>query len=326
MLKRKIIVIFGLGNVGRRYLEAIILIKSPINIYVYDKNLNALKLAQKTFFSSSPNLIKNKNFFFSRSIQNNIKRADLAIIATNSDVRKKVFFNILKKIKINKFIFEKVLFQDLKDYNFVYNHFKNNNIKGWVNCHYRYNPLFKKIKKRINKLNNFTIELNGNNWGMGCNSIHFIDFFCYLFDNKVYSMDSSELIKKKFKSKRAGFIEFFGKLSIENDCGNKMYLEDDFKYFGKMNLIIKNKNYYFNYNFITKKISEKINGRLINSIYEMPLLSRSIDIQIKKIISESNCELVNILESIDIHKIMHKSFQEHTKTLYKKDITKLAIT
>ena len=325
--RRNVIIIIGSGNIGRRYIEALTLIKLPIDIYIYDNQIDSLTLAKQTISNIRPSLLKNKNFFFEKKFNKKLKKADLAILSTNSDNRKKVFFNIIKKTNISKFIFEKVLFQNLKDYNLFYDYFKNNKRIGWVNCHYRSHSVFKNIKKEIKNLSNIKIELKGSDWGMGSNSIHFIDLFCYLFNDTNYSMDSSNLINKKYKSKRPGFIEFFGKLKIQNNHGNRMYLIDDKKYHGKMNLIIKNKHFYLNYNFYKKTIKRSVKKNIFtNSYFEIPLLSKSVNIQIHKILKQKNCDLVNILESISIHKPMFKSFLIHIKALYKKEIRKLPIT
>jgi hypothetical protein len=68
------------------------------------------------------------------------------------------------------------------------------------------------LKKRINnnkdKILNFSIE--GDNWGLACNSLHFIDLAAYLLDSDLISVTSIYVDKLIYESKRIGFIELNG--------------------------------------------------------------------------------------------------------------------
>ena len=81
------IVIIGSGNIGSRHLQGIAKINIPINLYVVDKKISSINLAKKRF-----SLIKKNNNIRLISFINNIDKVlikiDLAIIATNSNIRK----------------------------------------------------------------------------------------------------------------------------------------------------------------------------------------------------------------------------------------------
>ena len=47
-MKNKIILV-GAGNIGRRYLEGIVKLETSLDIEVYDKNSNSLKIIQEKF-------------------------------------------------------------------------------------------------------------------------------------------------------------------------------------------------------------------------------------------------------------------------------------
>ena len=57
----------------------------------------------------------------------------------------------------------------------------------------------------------------GNEWGMACNIIHYIDLFSWIDMNKIPKVVLNRLNKKIYKSKRKGFIEFYGNLVFESN-------------------------------------------------------------------------------------------------------------
>jgi hypothetical protein len=68
------------------------------------------------------------------------------------------------------------------------------------------------------------MNVTGSSWGLGCNSVHFIDLFHYLIKRQKISLISSQ-IKTHTASKREGYIEFFGKLTIRGDEGSNLFIE-----------------------------------------------------------------------------------------------------
>ena len=68
------------------------------------------------------------------------------------------------------------------------------------------------------------MNVNGGNWGLACNAIHFIDIFSFLTDSKVLTVSTDELEQKIYPSKREGYIEVFGRLNITFHNGHKLIL------------------------------------------------------------------------------------------------------
>ena len=60
-----------------------------------------------------------------------------------------------------------------------------------------------------------SVDIFGENWGLSCNSLHFIDLICYLTDSNIISINTSGVSDKIMSSKRAGFIEFTGSIDVK---------------------------------------------------------------------------------------------------------------
>lgn len=137
-------IIVGYGNWAKKIL--IFLLKNNIfkKIYVYRRKNSFVFI----------NSIKTK---YDKNINEEFKDAESAHICTPTNLH----FKDLKKFQqVDKIIIEKPLFSNIKEYK-MFNSFKNNFIL--VNYVYLFNPLINKLKKKINKKNNFKIIINLSN-------------------------------------------------------------------------------------------------------------------------------------------------------------------
>ena len=107
--KKKILII-GLGKLGQRHFEGSLEISIPLDIHLIDTNPLALGKALDIFdqhqnknihnLQTSELIPKGKNF-------------DIALISTNSDVRKEVVVSLLGGSNCKYLILEKVAFQNM---------------------------------------------------------------------------------------------------------------------------------------------------------------------------------------------------------------------
>ncbi len=306
--KIRFFLIIGLGNIGKRHLESLVNVKNSF-IYLKDsneKNLNKILIAyrkKKIKKISNLNEIKTK--------------IDLAIIATNSDQRPKALSQLIKYSKVKNIILEKIVFQKLEYFKKFLYISKKKKINIFVNYPRRFWKIFQKIKSEIkNNKSNFEITFKGNNWGLCCNSIHFIDLFFFLSFEKIVSMNYYNFLSKKiYNSKRKGFYELKGKLNYECNNNNKLILIDSRKL----------KNYFFTikfanivYKFETKKnkyIIERTRSKIIKSkkkfIYKIPKQSELTEQYLKYFDSGKPNLLTSLNESYIHHKIFFDSIREN---------------
>lgn len=212
------IAIIGAGELGSRHLQGLLKISLPQNIYVLDKSdisltramerANEIKHNHKIHYINQFHLLPNK--------------LTLAIIATNANVRAKVLIEILSYCDINYLILEKVLFQSVDDFDRIDNLIYQKRITGvWVNHPRRLYPGYRELKKVLDQrgIRSSISIVSASNWGLGCNALHFIDLFSYLWNSPLRSLSFSLIHDKLIESKRPGFVEFTGQIigSLEND-------------------------------------------------------------------------------------------------------------
>jgi len=135
---------------------------------------------------------------------------DLVIVATTANIRFNIVQELLNKKNVRFLILEKVLFQKINEYYLLEELLHKKNVKCWVNHPRRVYPFYKNLKKELLNSNQIYFNIEGGNWGLGCNGLHFIDIFSYLANNMNVKIDNSGLHNKIYESKRQKFIEFNG--------------------------------------------------------------------------------------------------------------------
>lgn len=208
----KTIVLIGAGQLGSRHLQALAKLDFSVNIQIVDPFAASLENAKIRFEEMPLNLnIKSINYF--SSINKISKSIDLAIIATNANVRATVVTDLLEVCEVKNLILEKVLFQKPNDYKSIDELLKRKNVKTWVNHPFRTYPFYKNLKELLSGSKQISYQLQGGDWGLGCNSLHYIDLVAYLTGQNEYSINSERLNLISKPSKRKDFIEFTGTLS-----------------------------------------------------------------------------------------------------------------
>ena len=134
-----------------------------------DPSLDALEIARIRFDEI---LSENTKIDVSYSLQPEAIPAqiDLAVIATNADVRMQVIKKMLSLTKIKYMIIEKVAFQTVKDCGDAVKLFNKRKIGAWVNCPRRLHTLFSKLKDIMVTRTHRFIKVRGSKWGLASNT------------------------------------------------------------------------------------------------------------------------------------------------------------
>lgn len=217
------ILLVGAGQLGSRHLQGLSKLEKNSNIFIIDPSPQSLLITEQRVDEVKERNINHK-YFFSEEIKDLPEKIDLAVIATNSDVRKKVILEVCSKTQVKNFILEKFLFQKKKDFFEVKQLFERENIHAWVNCARRLYPEFIDLKNIINNKKVLHMSVTGSNWSMGSNAIHFIDIFSFLLNCTVYQINDNHLISHLFNNKRKGYIEFNGLMFGRFDNGTSFEL------------------------------------------------------------------------------------------------------
>lgn len=323
------IAVIGAGKLGSHHLEALSMLDRLACIEVVEPNYNARIRAKKLFdqvIGESNNIYKIEFFENISDLSNYL---DVVIVATNSDVRRMVVEELLSQKKVTYLILEKVLFQKLQDFEFCNRLFAEKKVLAWVNCPRRIWSFYQDIKDKLVNEKYIDFNVTGSKWGIGCNSIHFLDLFSYLIGETNIELCSDHLDNNFIPSKRPGFIEFtgtlFGKASEEKHIMMTSYKE------GNIPLLIHITSESISC-LIRKSegkawISERKNNWNWQEVsFSVPFQSQLTHLVVEQILDEGRCNLTNFTESSRIHGILLKALLNHMKKVNKEDFSLCPIT
>ena len=327
-MKQSCITIIGTGNIGSRHLQALCHLENPTRIDLVDPSDESLKIARDRYEEvTAPG--KNDIMLHSHNNLDDLPDTlDLVIVATNSSVREKVIRDITNKCHVKNLILEKVLFQKAGQYTDVDSFLKNSSIPTWVNCWMRTTNLYKKIKSLLNHEEEIQMKVEGPQWGMGCNSIHFMDLFSYLTNTGSFKFTENKLNSKVLAAKRAGYSEFFGCIAGQNSKGDTLELicyET-----GEESTTVKIRNGSNSYQItgllgdvVLKTSSENENSTEDTSL---PYQSQLTHIWANQILEKGSCDLPTYVESMPLHIELIRLFTDHIKKNTGKEIDTCPIT
>jgi len=205
------IAIIGAGQLGGRHLQGLARLSLPCEIEVVDPSAASLEVSRQRFAEMPPNFaITSVNYH--SSIEALPLTLDYVVIATAADVRLLVLKTLLAGRKVHSVLFEKVLFQYLDDYAEAKALLVDHQVQAWVNCPRRAYPIYDLVKNFFSEDPLKYFQVMGGGWGLGCNSIHFIDLLGMLTGNIPTAISTIDLDKILVPSKRKNFMEFTGSL------------------------------------------------------------------------------------------------------------------
>ena len=317
----KAILIVGCGSIGRFHLLSILRSKKNFNITILDNAKNSLNEADIIYKENS----NNSNLKLVKNISLIDQNYDLAIVAVSSDIRLKIFKELVKHTKIKYYVLEKFLFQKTLEYYEAKEIIKDNKLKVWVNCWRRSFNIYKQVKKNLKKNEKINMTITGNEWGLACNSIHFIDLFCWMNNYKSIILKNDDLKNEIKDSKRKGFVEFYGTLiGIKNENSIYMHCKESNKKSLVIELKTNNKRIEINELKGTLKITLRNKKKLIK--FDSPRVSDLTYPIINDILNFKKCLLPTYNESAKLHLIILNSMIDKAQKIKKNKINYLKIT
>lgn len=213
------ITVIGAGQLGSRHLQGLLRLGAPCEIHVVDPSAASLDLARQRAGevpAGASHLLR-----YHQQIDALPSHLDHAVIATAADVRLSVMRALLQGRTVHNILLEKVLFQRQSDYASAAELMHQASSRAWVNCPRRLYPIYDTIRTFFLDDSLLHVDLRGGNWGLGCNSIHFIDIIAYLTGGSVHSISTAALDEDLIDSKRNGYKEFTG--TLRGRCGNASF-------------------------------------------------------------------------------------------------------
>jgi Oxidoreductase family, NAD-binding Rossmann fold len=206
------IAIIGAGQLGSRHLQGLSRLGIKASLYIVDTQADSLAIANARF----DEMPFNKNISSIRYldlISDLPKKIDLAIIATNSNVRANVIKSLLEYCEIGNMILEKVLFQKISDYEEIGKLLIAKKINCWVNHPRRMFPYYAKLANALIGSKKVSYKVQGGCWGLACNALHFIDHLAFLTGDSNLTVNASGLNPWVTEGRRRGYLEVDGVLS-----------------------------------------------------------------------------------------------------------------
>lgn len=304
------VVLIGAGELGSRHLQGLLKISTPISIEIVDNNKESLA---KTKNRASEVLYNNNivEVIYLNNIEHISKNIDICIIATTAHLRYQIILKLLETSIVRNLVLEKILFQNLDDYYKINKLLLTNNVKCWVNCPRRFTNFYQNLKIEIGMQKILSIEVNGSNWGLACNSIHFIDLFSFLTGElKINYLENLNL--EVVSAKREGCYEFFGRLQGKMESGINISLSSTRE--NKFDLVIKietsNLIYIINETEGNFMVKSKINDNVLQQLnFLIPFQSDMTNKICEDIFQSGSCNLTLISDSVCHHLPMLESFQ-----------------
>lgn len=324
----KRVVILGAGNIGSRHLQSLAKSKMPLEITVVDPSAQALETSKKRFDEAATQE-KIRKPKYHQDLSRAGAEFDVGIVATNSDVRRRVIEELLAKNRVKYLIIEKVAFQNSDDFRRVIELLESKKVKAWVNLPRRVIPFYRELKKMVMPHEQVFYTVQGGEWGLACNAIHFIDCLCFLIEETSYEVSCRHLDRDLKDSKRKGFVEFTGSLHCYFRNGSEL------------NLISQNGSTSPPLTTVLTKsllctaeeekgiarMSEGEKGWESEEIkFKMPYQSELTHRIVEEILTTGKCGLPSIQESYLVHKPLLNSFIDHLERITGKKYSSCPIT
>ena len=311
----KNLLLIGAGQLGSRYLQSIIKENFNYNIIVVDTSEISLRLAKKKWEENN-GFQSNHKISWQKSLPEKINNYDLAIVATSSKNRASLVYQVASKVKIKYWILEKILAQSIGELETIKN--ATANAKSvFVNTPKRQMKWYINIQS---KFPDKPVEIikKGGLWGLACNAIHYLDLVSYWTNESLTTIDTKELSKDWFPSKRKGYYELTGKIKAKFSKGTELILQS-LKNEEENILQLKFLNNDSCNIYEKKGIAIFSNGERIEGHQELQSdMSGPI---ITKILNHGTSKLPTLSNSSQLHAIFLKSMLEHwNKSFNKKDI------
>ena len=326
------ILIAGAGQVGSRYLQGMANCQNTLDIYVYDVSEQSLQLAKKrweqVFHTVSPShhggatdsAVQHK-VTFSPSFEKIPKKIDIAVVATNADVRPLVTKQIVTTCKVKFWILEKVLAQSEVALDEIAS-LTQGSVGSWVNIPRRMMVWHHQIREKLRSEIPLYITVSGNLWGLASNGIHHLDLVEWWTGEKLSSINVSELDSQWIESKRKGFFEITGKITADYSGGTRLTLESKLdgtpytiKVEGQNNILEIDE---------AKGVASGTGGVMITGKIEMQ--SKITSKLVTDLLVDKNCDLPKLSESVEIHRIFLRSLLEHWNNVHSTNVDTLPIT
>ena len=333
--KQFYLALIGAGNLGSRYLQGLAQSSCNLSIIVIDPDPKALAVAEQRLaeLDVNPRITSLEYAPSLDAIKNDL---DLAIVATNADVRKAVLDTLLQTAEVRYLVLEKVVFQCAEDFRWLQDILREKSIEAWVNCPRRMIPFFREVQNKIVSRYSagtlpITLSVVGNKWGLASNAVHFLDLFAFFSGRTTLTIDSSGLDLNTYQANRREFMELGGRLVAESESGDQICLVDNMGEGGDLDINIS----FPGVNIAIQQLKSGMTVATWSELEEqssttykfrLPFQSELTPVLVDQILMKKSSLLTTLNESELIHIPMLQAFTQHISSVIGRDLKKCPIT
>lgn len=219
----KKILLVGCGNIGFRHLQALGQLAEPALITVVEPNRD-LHPRIETEAEQIRQAGRGHELRLLDDLAQWDGTADLAVIATSAGPRRALLSRVLAAGKVPAIILEKILAQSHADLAAMGDDLAAADAVGVVNCPRRYFPGYHDLKARLTTDQPVNVTVEGAEFGLASNAVHFLDLIEYLNDSQIVAVDGAGLDDGSVEAKRAGCVELYGKLTATLANGARLHI------------------------------------------------------------------------------------------------------
>lgn len=304
------IAVIGAGQLGSRHLQGLVRLGLPCEIHVVDPSVASLDMASQRAGEMSAGI--SHTLHFHNQIEALPPLLDHAVIATAADVRLSVMRALFRGRTVHNILLEKVLFQRLSDYVSAAELLHQAETRAWVNCLRRAIPLYETLRAFFADDPLQHVDVCGGNWGLGCNSIHFLDIIAFLNSGEIHSISTELLDEGLIDSKRPSFKEFTG--TLLGRCGDASFSLTSWRASGAPMLLTfrgSSRSCLVDESAGRAFMCDPHEGTWRTVDFTMPLVSELSTAVTQRILEQSSCELTPYSDSVDYHLPLLRALGEH---------------
>lgn len=304
-MKTSTILLVGAGELGSRHLQSLIkdgLNGAKRNIYVYDPAQQSLDISAKR--AAQVSCADTVSLYYSCELNFDVETFDLVVVATNATVRLMVIEAVLSRYQVHYFLLEKVLFQQATEFEQAKELISAHCKGAWVNCGRRMFAVYQQIYQLVLNTTSLQMQVQGYNWGMACNGIHFIDLWSHFCQSLDYTVDHTGLLKNIIESKRKGFYEIEGELRCQaTDHRLSLQCQVDESTAPGVVLTIETDNHHIIVNESQREwvVTDKSSNDSQTGMIDFPYQSDVTGKVASHILSDGTCGLTSFSESCRLH-------------------------
>lgn len=309
------VIIIGVGNIGKRHLQAVVNSTNIDKIICYDlfkeTTESILTFCETNNISDSRITLLYKE----EEVLEQTNKESIVIIATTAKNRLPLFESIISK-KPKAIIVEKPVVQNSYEFGLLKEWINQNNIPVYVNFIAHAQPFYQKIKEEVSSSNELTFYTSMPLWGLSTVGIHQIELFLWLTGGVTFKASYGKWFKT-YEQKRKGFHDIAGIINIDLENGKFATINSKLNPDGvsSINIISDTKSYTILENLDTLITVDKENGVKIE-----PLNVRFVSMYMNEVVDSIIDGERIILPSIQESEASHKILFEYVESLNVKEL------